>query len=69
MNDVLNQKSSQIETNLCEMATALSSSLLAMKIFFIAIFNSNKDEKERPLLISFATVDFETNGFSSLFHR
>ena len=63
------QKSSLIEMNFCEMAITLSSNLLAMKTFLIAIFVSNRDEKERPLLILFVTVGFETNGFLSQFHR
>ena len=69
MNVVSYQKSPLIKTNLCEMVIVLSSSLLAMKIFFIAIFVSNRDKKERSSLISLATVGFEMNGFSSLFCR
>ena len=63
------QSSFLTETNLGELATALYSSLLVMKKFFVAIFISNRDEKDRPSLISSAMVGFEMNGFSSLSHR
>jgi len=69
MNVVSSQKSSLTEANLCEMAIALSLSLLVMKTFFIVTFVSNRDEKERSLLISFAMVGVEMNGFSSVFRR
>ena len=56
MNVVSCLKSSLAEMNLYEMEFTLSSSLLAMKTFFIAIFVSNRDEKQRSSPISFATV-------------
>jgi len=69
MNVVSYHKSSLIETNLCEMTIALSSSLSAMKTFFIAVFISSRDEKERPLLILSLTACFSVVLFCSEVHN